>query len=59
VKLIDFGLCAPLKTGLNAELETCCGSPAYGKSKNNTIVYELVKSEANEFDCTLHQLLLN
>uniref|UniRef100_A0AAY4A0X3 Maternal embryonic leucine zipper kinase n=1 Tax=Denticeps clupeoides TaxID=299321 RepID=A0AAY4A0X3_9TELE len=29
LKLIDFGLCAKPKGGLNYELMTCCGSPAY------------------------------
>lgn len=29
LKLIDFGLCARPKGGLNHELLTCCGSPAY------------------------------
>ncbi|GIX88101.1 maternal embryonic leucine zipper kinase [Caerostris extrusa] len=29
LKLIDFGLCAKPKTGMQQQLETCCGSPAY------------------------------
>ncbi|XP_061427205.1 maternal embryonic leucine zipper kinase-like isoform X3 [Lethenteron reissneri] len=29
LKLIDFGLCARPKGGLDCHLETCCGSPAY------------------------------
>lgn len=29
LKLIDFGLCAKPKGGMNSHLETCCGSPAY------------------------------
>ncbi|XP_037269662.2 maternal embryonic leucine zipper kinase [Rhipicephalus microplus] len=29
VKLIDFGLCAKPKGGMNNALATCCGSPAY------------------------------
>ncbi|XP_069782037.1 maternal embryonic leucine zipper kinase isoform X2 [Narcine bancroftii] len=29
LKLIDFGLCAKPKGGLNYQLTTCCGSPAY------------------------------
>ncbi|KAM6290020.1 maternal embryonic leucine zipper kinase [Aegotheles albertisi] len=29
LKLIDFGLCAKPKGGLNYRLHTCCGSPAY------------------------------
>ncbi|NXN70002.1 MELK kinase, partial [Himantopus himantopus] len=29
LKLIDFGLCAKPKGGLNYHLNTCCGSPAY------------------------------
>jgi len=29
LKLIDFGLCAYPKGGMNNHLETCCGSPAY------------------------------
>ncbi|KAL1424734.1 hypothetical protein MTO96_019880 [Rhipicephalus appendiculatus] len=29
LKLIDFGLCAKPKGGMNMNLETCCGSPAY------------------------------
>ncbi len=29
LKLIDFGLCARPKGGMNQVLETCCGSPAY------------------------------
>ncbi|XP_050572509.1 maternal embryonic leucine zipper kinase-like [Cygnus atratus] len=29
LKLIDFGLCAKPKGGLDYHLNTCCGSPAY------------------------------
>uniref|UniRef100_A0A1I8A8Q2 non-specific serine/threonine protein kinase n=1 Tax=Steinernema glaseri TaxID=37863 RepID=A0A1I8A8Q2_9BILA len=29
LKLIDFGLCANPRKGLNNSLSTCCGSPAY------------------------------
>ncbi|NWS76707.1 MELK kinase, partial [Crotophaga sulcirostris] len=29
LKLIDFGLCAKPKGGLDYHLRTCCGSPAY------------------------------
>ncbi|XP_074850115.1 maternal embryonic leucine zipper kinase [Carettochelys insculpta] len=29
LKLIDFGLCAKPKGGLDYQLNTCCGSPAY------------------------------
>ena len=29
LKLIDFGLCAKPKGGIDNQLETCCGSPAY------------------------------
>ncbi|XP_074935241.1 maternal embryonic leucine zipper kinase-like [Phalacrocorax aristotelis] len=29
LKLIDFGLCAKPKGGLDYHLSTCCGSPAY------------------------------
>uniref|UniRef100_A0A8C4N242 Maternal embryonic leucine zipper kinase n=1 Tax=Eptatretus burgeri TaxID=7764 RepID=A0A8C4N242_EPTBU len=29
LKLIDFGLCAKPKGGLECRLQTCCGSPAY------------------------------
>ncbi|XP_069737208.1 maternal embryonic leucine zipper kinase [Phaenicophaeus curvirostris] len=29
LKLIDFGLCAKPKGGLDCPLQTCCGSPAY------------------------------
>ena len=29
LKLIDFGLCAKPKGGMETVLETCCGSPAY------------------------------
>lgn len=29
LKLIDFGLCAKPKGGINSHLDTCCGSPAY------------------------------
>ena len=29
LKLIDFGLCANPEGGMQAHLETCCGSPAY------------------------------
>ncbi|CAL1271388.1 unnamed protein product [Larinioides sclopetarius] len=29
LKLIDFGLCAKPKSGMQQQLETCCGSPAY------------------------------
>jgi len=29
LKLIDFGLCAKPKGGMDTVLETCCGSPAY------------------------------
>jgi len=29
LKLIDFGLCANPEGGMAAQLETCCGSPAY------------------------------
>ncbi|XP_042894691.1 maternal embryonic leucine zipper kinase isoform X1 [Parasteatoda tepidariorum] len=29
LKLIDFGLCARPKSGMQQNLETCCGSPAY------------------------------
>ncbi|XP_048382195.1 maternal embryonic leucine zipper kinase isoform X3 [Stegostoma tigrinum] len=29
IKLIDFGLCAKPKGGLDYPLKTCCGSPAY------------------------------
>ncbi|OAF70005.1 hypothetical protein A3Q56_02248 [Intoshia linei] len=29
LKLIDFGLCAKPKGGINEPLSTCCGSPAY------------------------------
>ena len=29
MKLIDFGLCAKPKGGMDTVLETCCGSPAY------------------------------
>ncbi|XP_009876185.1 PREDICTED: maternal embryonic leucine zipper kinase [Apaloderma vittatum] len=29
LKLIDFGLCAKPKGGLDYHLQTCCGSPAY------------------------------
>ncbi|KFM82497.1 Maternal embryonic leucine zipper kinase, partial [Stegodyphus mimosarum] len=29
LKLIDFGLCAKPKTGMQQQLDTCCGSPAY------------------------------
>lgn len=29
LKLIDFGLCANPKGGMESILETCCGSPAY------------------------------
>lgn len=29
LKLIDFGLCAKPKGGLDSHLATCCGSPAY------------------------------
>ncbi|VDD91241.1 unnamed protein product [Enterobius vermicularis] len=29
LKLIDFGLCAHPRMGLNRPLDTCCGSPAY------------------------------
>ncbi|XP_022246120.1 maternal embryonic leucine zipper kinase-like, partial [Limulus polyphemus] len=29
LKLIDFGLCARPKGGMETHLETCCGSPAY------------------------------
>jgi serine/threonine protein kinase len=29
LKVIDFGLCAKPRNGLNRPLDTCCGSPAY------------------------------
>ncbi|ELT89723.1 hypothetical protein CAPTEDRAFT_157465, partial [Capitella teleta] len=29
LKLIDFGLCAKPKGGMERQLQTCCGSPAY------------------------------
>lgn len=29
IKLIDFGLCAKPKGGVQDQLDTCCGSPAY------------------------------
>ncbi|KXJ19349.1 Maternal embryonic leucine zipper kinase [Exaiptasia diaphana] len=29
IKLIDFGLVAKPEGGMTAQLETCCGSPAY------------------------------
>ena len=29
LKLIDFGLCAKPKGGMDDQLFTCCGSPAY------------------------------
>ncbi|KAG8200582.1 hypothetical protein JTE90_000652 [Oedothorax gibbosus] len=29
LKLIDFGLCAKPKSGMQQQLDTCCGSPAY------------------------------
>ena len=29
LKLIDFGLCAKPRGGMETVLETCCGSPAY------------------------------
>ena len=38
MKLIDFGLCAAPPGGMNVQLETCCGSPAYAAP-------ELVKGE--------------
>uniref|UniRef100_A0A915DQA0 Protein kinase domain-containing protein n=1 Tax=Ditylenchus dipsaci TaxID=166011 RepID=A0A915DQA0_9BILA len=46
LKVIDFGLCAKPRNGLNRTLETCCGSPAYAAP-------ELIQSSAyfgNEAD---------
>jgi maternal embryonic leucine zipper kinase len=54
LKLIDFGLCAKPKGGMNSHLETCCGSPAYAAP-------ELISGKCylgNYFSWSLHNFVI-
>ena len=49
LKLIDFGLCAKPKNGIDSHLQTSCGSPTYAapelilgkKYLGNTLIFKL------------------
>lgn len=52
LKLIDFGLCAKPKNGIDSHLQTSCGSPTYAApelilGKKYLGIYYIIKHDIN------------